>query len=119
MSDVEEPADVPFEVVSIYGARTRRGLVQLRVGHEQHLLLPSKAREIATFLLEGASAAEGDEVLMRVFARTGVSDTRAAQMMVALRQERAIIERRARAEARRAVAQDQYDPDEPEQGGER
>lgn len=113
MSNVEEPVDVPFEVVAVYGARTRRGLVQLRVGHEQHLLLPSKAREIATFLLEGASAAEGDEVLMRVLDRVGMSGQRATQVLMAMRQERAIIERRARAEARRAVAQDQYDPDEP------
>jgi len=113
MSDVEQPSDVAFEVTSIYGARTRRGLVQLRIGHEAHLLLPSKAREIATFLLEGATAAEGDETLMRVFERTGVSMQRAAQMLLAIRQERAILERKSRAEARRAVAEDQYDPDEP------
>ena len=105
--------DLDFGVRAIYGARTERGLVEITLGDRVLTVPPSKAREMATFLLEAASSAEGDEVLMRVLDRAGMSPQRAAQVLVAVRVERAIIERRARAEARRAVAEDQHDPDEP------
>lgn len=103
--------DHGFGARSIYGAATRRGLVEVTLGAEQMLVEPAKARELAAFLLEAATAAEGDEVLMRVLERVGMSQQRAAQLLMAMRQERAIIERRARAEARRQVAEDQVDPD--------
>ena len=88
-----ENPDVLVGVRSIFGAQTRRGLVELTLGAEQTLMTPAKAREVAAFLVEAATAAEGDEVL------------------VAQRQERAILERRARAEAREAIAFDQEQAD--------
>ena len=109
------PADsdaLAFSARSLYGANTERGLVEVTLGREQLTVTPSKAREMASYLLESATAAEGDEVLMRVLDRAGMSRTRAAQVLMAMRTERAIIERKAREEARRAVAEDQYDPDE-------
>jgi hypothetical protein len=68
---------------------------------------------MAQFMLEAATSAEGDEVLMRVLDRAGMSQQRAAQVLMAMRQERVILERRARAEARQAVAFDQTDDDAP------
>jgi hypothetical protein len=62
---------------------------------------------MAAFMVEAATAAEGDETLMRVLDRAGMSPQRAAQVLLAMRQERTIIERAARAEARRQIAEDQ------------
>ncbi|HEX6786941.1 MAG TPA: hypothetical protein VF076_07070 [Acidimicrobiales bacterium] len=105
--------DLGFYARSIYGANTRRGLVELRLGSSEVTVEPAKAREMATFMLEAATAAEGDEVLMRVLDRAGLSPQRAAQVLIAMRVERAILERAARAEARRQVAEDQTDEDAP------
>lgn len=102
-----------FSAHSIYGAQTRRGLVEIGLGDVQILVEPAKAREMATFMLEAATAAEGDEVLMRVLDRAGLSPQRAAQILIAMRAERAILERAARAEARRQIAEDQTDEDAP------
>lgn len=104
---MNEPADVPVGIRSIYGAATRRGLVGLTVSDQETLITPAKAREIASMLLEAAGAAEGDEVLMTVLDRAGLSPQRSAQVLVAMRQERTILERKARQEMRRAIAEDQ------------
>jgi hypothetical protein len=105
----EEPYGI--EVTGIYGAQSRRGLVRMRVGDFEQVMAPSKAREIATFLLEAAGAAEGDEALAEVLRRAGASDAKVGQMLMALREARSQIDARARQEARRAVAYDQSDPD--------
>ena len=109
MSD--RPIDGGFGARSIYGAATRRGLVEVTLGAETVLVEPAKAREMAGFLLEAATAAEGDEVLMKVLERVDMSRQRAAQVLLAMRQERAILERRAREEARRGLAFDQEEAD--------
>lgn len=101
--------DLNFGARSIYGANTRKGLVEITFNGPPVLVSPAKAREVATFILEAATAAEGDEVLMRVLDRAGMSPQRAAQVLMAMRVERQIIERAARAEARRQVAEDQED----------
>jgi hypothetical protein len=103
--------DLPVGVRSIFGRTTGRGLVELTVGDRTTQMTPAKAREIASFLLEAATAAEGDEVLMVVLGRAGLSPQRSAQVLMAMRQERAILERRARQEARRAIAEDQESAD--------
>lgn len=108
---MNDPADVPIGVRSIYGANTRRGLVGLTVGDVETLMPPSKAREMAGMLLECAGAAEGDEILMRVLDRAGMSPQRAAQVLIAMRQERQIVQRKAREEARRQVVEDQEQAD--------
>jgi hypothetical protein len=105
--------DLRFGARSIYGANTRRGLVEVTLGANTILVEPAKAREMAGFLLEAASAAEGDETLMRVLDRVGMSQQRAAQVLLAMRTERQIIERKARAEARRAMVEDEEDLDAP------
>jgi hypothetical protein len=99
-----------FEVRVIFGARTQRGLVEIRAAREMQVL-PAKAREMAQMLLECASAAEGDEILMRVLDRAGLSPQRATQVLMAMRMERQIVEQAARREARRALAEDQSDDD--------
>jgi len=106
--------DLDFGVKSIYGANSRKGLVEITLGDEQLLVPPAKAREMAAFMVEAATAAEGDETLMRVLDRAGMSPQRAAQVLMAMRQERAIIERAARAEARRQIAEDQTHDDSVE-----
>lgn len=105
----EERTGVSVSV--IYGHKTRRGMVEMGLGDVTHQMLPAKAREIAGFLLEAAGAAEGDEALMRVLERVGADEQRAAQMLMALRSERSRIDHQAREEARRAVAEDQFNPD--------
>lgn len=100
-----------FFARSIYGASTHRGLVEVTLGAEQQTVTPAKAREMAAFMVEAATSAEGDEVLMRVLDRAGMSPQRAAQVLIAMRVERGIIERKARAEARRAIAEDQTHDD--------
>src|SRR5262245_35436458 len=107
----ETPIDGGFGARSIYGAATQRGLVEVTLGAEKVLVEPAKAREMASFLLEAATAAEGDEVLMRVLDRAGLSRQRAAQVLIAMRQERAIIERKARQEACHGLAFDQEEAD--------
>lgn len=103
--------DLDVGVRSIFGANTQRGLVEMTIGDRQITIPPAKAREIASFLVEAASAAEGDEILMRVLDRAGLSLQRAAQVLMAMRQERAIVERKARQEAREAIAFDQEQAD--------
>lgn len=109
MPNEEDRTDI--SVSAIYGHKTRRGMVEMQLGDVSHQMLPAKAREIAVFLLEAAGAAEGDEALMRILERSGEDEQRAAQMLMALRIERGSIDQQARDEARRAVAQDQFNPD--------
>lgn len=99
--------DVDIEVKSLYGAQTRQGLVRLVVGSEAVQVSPSKAREIAGYLIEAATAAEGDEVLMEVLNRAGMSASRAAQVLMAMRRERALLEKRARRDLLHARLEDQ------------
>jgi hypothetical protein len=108
---MSDDAELAFGARSIFGANTRRGLVELTLGSARVTVPPAKAREMAAFILEAASSAEGDEVLMRVLDRVGMSQQRAAQVLIAMRQERTIIERRAREEARQALAEDQEQAD--------
>jgi hypothetical protein len=108
--DTDEP-ELTFFVASIYGARTRKGIVEVTLGDQKHQVTPSKAREMAGFLLEAAGAAEGDEILLRVLDRAGISQQRAAHVLMAMRQERTVLTRRAREEARRGVTEDQEQAD--------
>jgi hypothetical protein len=103
--------DLRWDVRSIYGANTRKGLVEVTLGARELQVLPAKAREMAQMLLEAASAAEGDEILLRVLDRAGLSPQRAGQVLMAMRAERQIVERAARLEARRQIAEDQGDDD--------
>jgi len=101
-----------IEVDALYVAATKRGLVQVRVHNlPPFLITPAKAREVASFLLEAAGAAEGDEALMKVLERISTPEALIGQVLMALRIERAKIDERARTEARRAVAEDQINPD--------
>jgi len=84
--------DNEIEVTAIYGATTRRGLVQVTISRPTTLLSPAKAREIATFLLEAAGAAEGDEAMMTVLDRMDLDRDQLGQFLVALRVEREKIE---------------------------
>ena len=50
---------------SMFGAKTRRGLVRLSFRGESVIISPDEARTFASTIYEAASAAEGDECLMR------------------------------------------------------
>jgi hypothetical protein len=82
---------------SIFGAQTRKGLVGLTVGDRKPAYMsPEEARSVAADLLQAATAAETDEVLMRwLMERMGQPIETAAQVLVDLRQMR---EQRAGAE---------------------
>lgn len=112
MSDGADPSG--FGVVAIYGAATRRGLVAVTLDERTETVTPSKAREMATMLLEAASAAEGDEIVVGLLSSTGYDERRIATVLLALRRRRADLERRARAEARRQLAEDAIDADLPD-----
>jgi hypothetical protein len=106
-----DPTADQIQVEVLYGAHTQRGLVQLMLPGQTVQMTPSKAREIAAFLLEAAGAAEGDEAMMVVLGRTSLPDNEQIQFLMALRAARAQIDQRSRAEARAALAFDQRDPD--------
>lgn len=108
---MSDESELTFFAASIYGAHTRKGLVEVTFGDEKHQVTPSKARKMAGFLIEAAGAAEGDEVLLRVLDRVGISQQRAGHVLMAMRQERTILNRRAREEARRQVVEDQEQAD--------
>ena len=121
---VHQPADgageIPaatFFVSSIMGYHTGRGLVELTLGAERAQIVPAKAREIAQMILEAASAAEGDEILSRTLEQTGMRRMQVAQVLLAMRHQRAQVVRSARAEMRQQLLIDQAeaDPDDPAQ----
>lgn len=99
------------EVTAIFGAQSKRGLVEIRFGEHASQLTPAKAREIAAFLLEAAGAAEGDEALMAVLERIETPTPLIGQVLMALRIERGKIDERSREAARRATVEDQFNPD--------
>jgi len=119
--DASEPTfnpDARVEVIAIYGQNTKRGLVVMSSTDGQGNTMvtqhtPAKAREIAAFLVEAAGAAEGDEALMLVLDEMDADDQMKGGFLGMLREKRALIDQRSRAEARRAVAFDQGDPEEP------
>ena len=75
---------------SIFGAKTRKGLVGLTVGDRKPVYLsPEEARSVAADLLQVATAAETDEVLMRwLTERMDVQDEQAVQVLRDLRKMR-------------------------------
>jgi hypothetical protein len=107
----EQPTDI--EVTSIFGASSRRGLVRIKLGVEEVLMPPSKARAIASFLLEASGAAESDEAMMTVLERMEHNTAKRAQMLMAIRSARGVIDQRTREEVRRAIVEDHIDPDHP------
>lgn len=81
--------EIPVNVTSIFGAQTRRGLVQLQIGDETTTMPPAKAREIAGLLLECAEAAGTDELLMTFFGqRVGLEEQQAGRLMLDFRRLR-------------------------------
>ena len=56
---------VQFSVASIFGARERRGLVEIQLGETRVQVPVGKARELRDMLSEVIEAAISDELLMR------------------------------------------------------
>ena len=75
---------------SIFGVRTRKGLVGLTVGDRKPIYMsPEEARSVAADLLQTATAAETDEVLMRwLRERLNIEDEQGAQVLQDLRKMR-------------------------------
>jgi hypothetical protein len=75
---------------SIFGAKTRKGLVGLTVGDRKPVYMsPEEARSVAADLLQTATAAETDEVLMRwLHERLGMEDEQSVQVLHDLRKMR-------------------------------
>jgi hypothetical protein len=88
LTDPDEAVATRVAVTSLYGARTRRGLVSLVVGEHQVIVPPAKAREIAGMLLECAEAAEGDAFLMGFATAHGMTEREAGGLLVAFRAHR-------------------------------
>jgi hypothetical protein len=96
-----------INIQSLFGANSRRGLVELTVGDTKTTLDTAKAREVAQMLLEAASAAEGDEALFKSLELMGASLTKIASIVQACRQERDVIQRQTRKEILEAILHDQ------------
>lgn len=121
---MSEPAFNPranVEVEAIFAFDAQRGLVVLRVAdgsgnvmETQHTA--AKAREMAQMLLEAAGAADADEAVIMVLKEADFALNEIGIFLGQLRSARALIDRRGREEARRYIAQDQYnvEPDAPE-----
>lgn len=78
-----------ISVASLYGAATRKGLVALQVGGCGVQMDPAKAREVAGMLLEAASAAESDEVVVAFLVdRLGMDIAEGAAALAHLREIR-------------------------------
>jgi hypothetical protein len=75
---------------SIYGAHTGKGLVGITVGDRKPVYMsPEEARSVAADILQAATAAETDEVLMRwLMTKLGMPMEQAAQVLKDLRQMR-------------------------------
>jgi hypothetical protein len=75
---------------SIYGANTRKGLVGITVGDRKPVYMsPEEARSVAADILQAATAAETDEVLMRwLMTKLDMPMEQAAQVLKDLRKMR-------------------------------
>lgn len=82
----DDTTPVPIEVVSMYGAKTRRGLVALTIDGERTIMDPKKAQEVGLMLIECAEAAVSDEAFVRFICKlVGTDELNAARMLVDLR----------------------------------
>jgi hypothetical protein len=74
---------------SIYGAETNKGLVGLTIGDRKPTYMtPEEARSVAADLLQTATAAEMDEVLMRWLRARDIEQGQAVLMLRDLRRMR-------------------------------
>jgi hypothetical protein len=89
---------VPLQVRSMFGHRTRRGLVILTLKDVSIQVRPADARDLAQALIECAAAAESDECLDVYLATLGMEEPERAAMMGGLRGVRADLEIRHRTE---------------------
>ncbi|MFA5037366.1 MAG: hypothetical protein WC479_09355 [Candidatus Izemoplasmatales bacterium] len=87
MPEFEE--EVIINVSSLFGARTKRPLVQLSIGEHDILLPPAKAQEIGMKLIHGAESANMDAFFMQFLTNViGAPTEKAATLMADYRQFR-------------------------------
>lgn len=65
IEDQREHRNRKIEIGSIYGAKTKEGLVELKIDDDAILLTKDKAREIRGMLDTAIESAVSDELLMR------------------------------------------------------
>lgn len=89
--DTRDDPEVAVNVNSMYGHRTRRGLVKLEIGKAEWIFSPAEARRIARLLGEAAEGADTDEFLMEQFMGVvGLSERAAATMLREFRDARKV-----------------------------
>lgn len=104
----EENSEIQENILyaeSIFGAKTKRGLVRLSYGITFDVVVsPEEARFFAMTILEAATAAEMDEILMSwMQTKIGIPNERAAAGVLAdFRKIREDLRRRELEEARKA-----------------
>lgn len=88
-TDNQNGPDVPFEVASIYGAKTQRGLVEMQLGDRKVQMPIGKAREIRDMLTDAIEAAISDELLVRFLTeKVGLDPMKAAAALMDFRELR-------------------------------
>lgn len=105
INQAEEIQENMLYAESIFGHETRRGLVRLSYGITFDVVIsPEEARFFAMSILEAATAAETDEILMTWLKnRIGVRDERkAAEILIDFRNIRIEMRRRELQEAKDA-----------------
>jgi len=109
---INETPDEQFEVQAIYGAHTRRGLVEITVAGVTLVVPPIRARRMAAYLLEAAAASESDEAIIKVLETVGAPEEMIQQTIMAVRIEREVVAVRANREAFEMLAEDMEDEEE-------
>lgn len=83
---------IAVDVRSLYGAKTQRGIVELRIGDNTVQISPLKAREIADTLIECAEGAETDQFIVDFLTKTiGIDLERACILLTEFRKHRLIM----------------------------
>lgn len=66
---------IPVLIESIFGAKTKKGLVRLQIGEFSITLEPHKSREIGIMLIEASEAAITDHFLSEWLKNIGVPES--------------------------------------------
>ncbi|CAB4151799.1 hypothetical protein UFOVP591_36 [uncultured Caudovirales phage] len=77
--------EVSFHVASLYGAKTKQGIVEIKWGSFEIQLSILEAKKIAYMILEGAESAATDQALMEMGDKLNMPLEVKGQLLMVLR----------------------------------